>query len=475
MTEAKKEQTFDSWVLFRDAQGAETRAAVQRLNRHQVVFEHCTLDSVLRVSEALDNFQMFYNGAPIYGGRAVVRTLINSGPTTLCEAKLEDGWSDLQALAGTNSAGLLQRYKDFFAGHKKLHHLSPEYTAAVAGLQNYLTDVRLWLDHLALGLTSNNGRTRGDLELETARQIQEPIARTIFELFDRFEEVGRNVPEELVPAYYAYAQRQVRPLLMDAPFVFRTFRKPLGYAGDYKMVAMMFGEPCEGPSIFARVLNSYSLSLPPIVAHRNRIDYLADNLEREVLRVARARRRPRIYNLGCGPAREVQKLAAASSAMNEADFTLVDFNEETLTHARQDLERVRTSHVPRMDLRFVRKSVQQVLKESTRIETSGDLAYYDAVYCAGLFDYLSTNVCKHLVEVFWRMVAPGGLLMVTNVDHHPSKAQMECFLDWNLIYRDSSLMRSLVPAQVAPEDVVLKRDPTGVNIFLELRKPAHGE
>ena len=235
------------------------------------------------------------------------------------------------------------------------------------------------------------------------------------------------------------------------------------------------GEPCDGPSIFARVLNCYSLSLPPIVAHRNRIDYLAQNLEQEVLRVARSHRRARIYNLGCGPAREIQKLAAESAIMNEADFTLVDFNAETLTHAQQELERARVNHAPRMGLAYVRKSVQQVLKESTRIETSGEVGHYDVVYCAGLFDYLSANVCRHLVEVFWRMVAPGGLLMVTNVDHHPSKGQMECFLDWNLIYRDSASMRMLVPEGVPAEDVVLRRDVTGVNIFLELRKPEHAE
>jgi extracellular factor (EF) 3-hydroxypalmitic acid methyl ester biosynthesis protein len=72
------------------------------------------------------------------------------------------------------------------------------------------------------------------------------------------------------------------------------------------------------------------------------------------------------------------------------------------------------------------------------------------------------------------MVAPGGLLIVTNVDRHSSRAQMECFLEWNLVYRDSQGMRRLAPGSVPSEDVVLKRDETGVNIFLELRKPEHG-
>ncbi len=474
MAEPNKEPTFESVVIFRDAQGVEIRAAAQRFNRHNVVFEHCTLDSLLRVSETLRDFQIVYAGGPVYQGRAVVRTLINSGPTTVCEARLEDGWTQPAPRNGNQPVSLLERYREFFSTHKKLHQLTPEFTAAVAGLQNYLVDVRSWLDHLSLGLVVNNGTPRVDMEKTMARQVREPVARTIFDLFDRFEDVCRGVPADQIPAYYAYAQRQVRPLLMDAPFVFRTFRKPLGYAGDYKMVAMMFGEPFEGDSLFARVLNSYSLSLPPIVAHRNRIDYLADNLEQEVLRVRRGGRRARIYNLGCGPAREIQKLAASSAVMNEADFTLVDFNQETLTHAEQELDRCRREGSPRMGLHFVRKSVQQVLKESARLELTGETGGYDVVYCAGLFDYLSANVCRHLVEVFWRMAAPGGLVMVTNVDHHPSRSQMECFLDWNLIYRDSAAMWALVPPHAGREAARLKADPTGVNLFLELRKPDHG-
>ena len=117
---------------------------------------------------------------------------------------------------------------------------------------------------------------------------------------------------------------------------------------------------------------------------------------------------------------------------------------------------------------------QQLLKESARNRAAGKVAEHDLVYCAGLFDYLSDNVCKLLVEILWGMVAPGGLLIVTNVDRHPTRAQMECFLEWNLVYRNSQDMRRLAPASVPFEDVVLKRDETGVNIFLELRKPEHG-
>ncbi len=42
--------------------------------------------------------------------------------------------------------------------------------------------------------------------------------------------------------------------------------------------------------------------------------------------------RLRVLNLGCGPAREVRDFIAEYELSNQAEFTLLDFNEETLSH-----------------------------------------------------------------------------------------------------------------------------------------------
>jgi len=63
------------------------------------------------------------------------------------------------------------------------------------------------------------------------------------------------------------------------------------------------------------------------------------------------------------------------------------------------------------------------------------------------------------------------LLLVSNVDTHSSRTEMEYFLEWHLIYRDTKGMLTLVPPQIQPGDVSVLREPSGVNIFLEIRKP----
>jgi extracellular factor (EF) 3-hydroxypalmitic acid methyl ester biosynthesis protein len=99
---------------------------------------------------------------------------------------------------------------------------------------------------------------------------------------------------------------------------------------------------------------------------------------------------------------------------------------------------------------------------------------YDFVYCAGLFDYLSDRICRRLLEVFYDLLAPGGLLVATNVDSsNPSRVWMEYVVDWHLVYRDQEQFLKLAPDRAPPGSAQVKADDTGVNIFLEVRKPDH--
>ncbi len=120
----------------------------------------------------------------------------------------------------------------------------------------------------------------------------------------------------------------------------------------------------------------------------------------------------------------------------------------------------------------MQKSVSQILKDSGRADKVFQPGSYDLVYCAGLFDYLSDRVCKKMMEIFYDLVAPGGLLIATNVDAaNPIRGLMEYVLAWNLIYRDSKQLSALRPAAAAEKDYKVVSDPTSVNIFIEVRKP----
>src|SRR5262249_50546863 len=158
-----------------------------------------------------------------------------------------------------------------------------------------------WMEQVELGVRSSSGN-RLETERDVIKELQQPIVPTVNSIFERFERIAGSVPQDLQPVHRSYIKRQIHPLVLCSPFAYRTFQKPLGYAGDYEMVNMILRDPQEGSSLFAKMLNIWFLKQAPAEAHRNRILYLSQRLVDETRRVARLGRPAQIFNLGCGPA-----------------------------------------------------------------------------------------------------------------------------------------------------------------------------
>jgi extracellular factor (EF) 3-hydroxypalmitic acid methyl ester biosynthesis protein len=467
-------QLKDSLVAGQTSQGAEIHATLVRLTRYAAVFEIYNPALVLRTSEVISNFKIVVRDRTIYSGRAVVRSLIQAGLTVICEVTLnESGWMDVEFASEMVGDGRLQNeFNQFVQEWQKLYKILPEYKVVIADMQSFLSDLRFWLDQVELGIRSAPAGDRTKLEQDVIHQLRESVVPMISELFGRFEAVSNGVEEELRPAHMLFGKRQMHPLLLSSPFVYRTFAKPLGYAGDYEVVNMMFRDECEGGSLFAKMVNSYALQLPPIIAHRNRITFLCEKLVEESWRVSRKGRPLRVFNLGCGPAHEIQQFLAKGTLCNQVNFVLADFNDETVAHTNSKLNELKRRHGHRTDIQVIKRTAHQLIKQSERSVQSSQAEQFDMIYCAGLFDYLSDKVCRKLMDVFHDMLAPEGLLLATNVDVHPSRNEMEYFLEWHLIHRSTDQMASLAPGRANRETVKLTRDPTNVNIFMEVRKNA---
>jgi extracellular factor (EF) 3-hydroxypalmitic acid methyl ester biosynthesis protein len=464
----------DTLVAGQTSQGVDIRASMVRLTRYAAVFEIYSPGLVLRTSEVISDFKIIVRDRSVYSGRAVVRSLVNAGQTIVCEVTLnENGWTDIAFAAEMIGNGRLQaEFNDFIHEWQKLYKILPEYKVVIADMQSFLSELRLWLDQVELGIRSAPAGDRGKIEQDVVHQLRESVVPIICSLFERFENVSSNVDDELRPGHVLFGRRQLHPLLLSSPFVYRTFAKPLGYAGDYEMVNMMFRDTCEGSSLFAKMVNAYALQLPPIIAHQNRITYLCDKLVSESLRLARQNRPLRVFNLGCGPAHEIQRFLSKGSVSDRVEFVLADFNDETAAHTNAKMNDLKKQFGSQAKIQVVKRTAHQLIKQSERSVQSPQAEQYDLVYCAGLFDYLSDRVCRKLMDVFYGMLAPDGLLLSTNVDVHPSRNEMEYFLEWVLIHRNSSQMMSLAPDRADRERINLMRDPTGVNIFLEVRKTA---
>jgi extracellular factor (EF) 3-hydroxypalmitic acid methyl ester biosynthesis protein len=457
-------------VAFQTAEGVELRAGLSHLTRHAVTFEADDLAATLRTSEVLNKFKITTDNRIIYFGRAVVSNVVNTGESLMAEAKLDNLGSDTAFFLPPPEAdsNLPEAYDKFFQAWQKNYRISNEFKVLVADVQSYLTGVRHWLEELEFGLPAQGDRH------EQERAILDAVAPKIIATFngqhERFEEIIYALPPESRGAHQDFVRQHWHKLFLGSPFAHRTYYKPIGYAGDYEMMNMIHRNQPEGRSLYEKLIHLLLVSQWPAQSVRNRIAHLGENIVNETARVARAGRNARILNVGCGPAWEIQDFLKKTQLSNQADFTLIDFNKETLLHASEKLVELKRQFSRHTKIQAQQTSAYELLKR-TQQKGDGLPKNYDLIYCAGLFDYLSPQTCRALLDLWYDWLAPGGLMVIANMnDTKPFRNFIEFILDWQLIYRDSREILSLVPERCLNATRVIA-EPTSVNLFLHIRKP----
>jgi hypothetical protein len=215
-------------------------------------------------------------------------------------------------------------------------------------------------------------------------------------------------------------------LLLESPFTRRAYEKPRGYAGDAVLMDMIYGlAKDEGDlSPLGGMLYGYEFDSPCFQSVRTRRAVLA----REIDSVATGRPHARVLAVASGHLREIEWSRAARSGA--VTFIALDQDAASLECIDRDYSRYPVS---------------------TRAATIGDLLRravrlcdVDLAYAAGLYDYLDDDVARALTSSLFRMLAPGGRLLIANFTPATHDAAfMETFMDWRLVYRTAAQVRAL--------------------------------
>ena len=437
------------------------------------IFEVYNPFSILQLSEVLSDFKIVVGDRTLYAGRAVVRSLVNTGIMLVCEVTLVDAWTDVDVLSLLENSDLLRDEVKRFVHEWKTHNdVLPEFKVLTGDFHGFLSDLSIWLKQIEVFLSRTTPHDAEARSLDLAARLYESVAPTASEFLYRIEDVGKRVPFERVGLHKAYIRRDIHPLTLCCPFVHRTFTKPLGYAGDYEMINMILDRPYEGRTLFAKTVSKLLVETAPARAHRNRIEILRKLLVRESDRHKQSQETLNVLNIGCGPAKEVRDFIATSKNSDLCQITLMDFSKEALDFAQLSTLKQKAASGSEINLTFIEKSIDDLLRESITIELTETprKQRYSFVYCAGLFDYFTDSICKRLISLFYDYLLPGGLLCVTNIHtSNPQRHLMEYLLEWNVFHRSENEFKSL--AAVEGEKAVFA-DSTGVNIFLNIRKRA---
>ncbi|MFM6939981.1 MAG: hypothetical protein ACKOUD_05125, partial [Rhodoluna sp.] len=173
--------------------------------------------------------------------------------------------------------------------------------------------------------------------------------------------------------------------LLDDPFNRRCFEKPRGYAGDAKMIDLIYHrEPPEGTSGIGQDLFSVTIDFQTAEAVRLRRELA----EKELLSAHKAGKR--ILSLACGHFREGGQL----TGKNLENITLVD--QDPLS-----LEVVRKEHGEKVNI--VEANVIRFLRQASKCGEK-----WDYIYTLGLTDYFDEQVMRLFHQLLAKVLAPQG-------------------------------------------------------------------
>ena len=450
------------------------QGTILRLNDHEVICRVHSPDVVFHAGLELTDSHIVLGNRTAYCGQADVNHVLDTGVGTILEIGLGQGWfssvDDSESMLSKRGRYL----PDIQGTRRALRQIDYAFKIVVADILTLLQDLQERLELLEMELRHLVLDERATYELEIMSLIETEMLPELDEVFREFESVALWVPSDDVDLHLAYVQKHLHPFLVCSPFIHRVHEKPLGYPGDYRMLNQLLDDPYVGGSLFAKTLNAWIIGTSAGDAYRYRIDLLTETLTDELRE--RGGNPVEILNVGCGAARELQNLVNQGARhLKRARFSLMDFNAPTLEHCEEQLSELCERLNCELDARYLHLNVQQLLAEGRRRDGELELSLgsLDVIYCAGLFDYLSEDLCVRLISLFYDLLAPGGRIVLSNFSaSNPIRHFMSYLLEWHLTYRSREELHGLVPTKIRSEAWITDdSSPDGVENYLHIRKP----
>lgn len=244
---------------------------------------------------------------------------------------------------------------------------------------------------------------------------------------------------------------QLPPSFINESLMGHIYRKPYGYAGDFAIIDAIHRDH-RSPDPRWTNWDAFLQRQGCAEAVRNRAALLPEWIDEVAAR--KPGKTMRILSLGSGPGRDI---ADALAARPESDlhFDGVDWEPAAIRHATG----VCSDFSDRV--RFIKA-------DALRFRPEGE---YDLVYSAGLFDYFSDRAFRKCLAHFWKTVAPGGMLVVGNFRRNRRVEVCMGFAKWQLLCRDAGELENLAgAASKSPDDVEIRSEPSGNNLFLMIQK-----
>jgi extracellular factor (EF) 3-hydroxypalmitic acid methyl ester biosynthesis protein len=417
----------------------------------------------------LESFQLLVGDQPIWTGVAVVV----HGSAERIGARFTSGVLDLHHLRlGATIDGRLASHAE------QCQRLPAEWRAAVGDLRLLIEDVRLEMDELERAET-NDPLRRADEEAKLFERMRASWGSSFYASASALHEMSTSFDRRTAALARCYATAMLMPIMMACPLHRRAYEKPLGYAGDYRMMELCFAREPGGEGLFGRFLHTVgqNYTLARAVVARELVT-------REAIRLAAAAEGDgpvRILALAAGAAIELRRFLDETGPLRRPiELFLLDQDRGAHETAHRHLTRAlleRHQGMLPVTVHCLHFSVRQLIRPQTSEEqrvVHETLADLDLVYSAGLYDYLPERVAAALTQLLHSRIRGGGRLLLGNLVETPDSTWiMDYVWGWPLIYRtDETMLRLAEGLTPSGSRVGITRDATGRCLFLDVVKPS---
>jgi extracellular factor (EF) 3-hydroxypalmitic acid methyl ester biosynthesis protein len=426
-----------------------------------------TGELVLPPGAMLESFELLLGDRVIWSGDAVVVR----GQDERIGGRFTSGVLDIEQLR--LGATIDERIATL--EEQKLE-LPSEWRAAVSDFRQLLEEAQREVNQPNFAEVEDPLR-RSEDESRLFADLRARWAPFFFRAIAELHELSASLDRRAANLGRSYASSALMPLLMPCPFFRRAYEKPLGYAGDYRMMELCFEQTPTGDGLYGRVLQTIvqQSSLGLTVVAREAVMRQA---VRSVLSAA-GEGPVRILALAAGPAIELRRVLEQTEMLERpVEIFLLDQDPCAHEAAHRSISRIlfeRHRGMLPVSIQCLHFSVRQLLKPMNAEEQQvrEGLKGLDLVYSAGLYDYLPDLVATRLTSFLYSRLRAGGRLLIGNLVETPESTWLlEYVLGWSLLYRTEEVMlRFAQRVSPQPSHCDITYDATRRCIFLDLVQP----
>lgn len=235
-------------------------------------------------------------------------------------------------------------------------------------------------------------------------------------------------------------KHSINNILLQDPLTYRAFTRPRGYAGDAVLMDMIYypnETDLSSTSLLGKKIYRYNANTPLSRTLYKRMKLISSYIDN----FAKEKPKANILSVASGHCRE---LTYSNAMKNKAvgRYVALDHDEATLGLLKNEYGD--------QGLETVLFSVSDIVRGKL------NLGQFDLIYSAGLYDYLGNRFAQRLTEQLYKMLSPGGKLMLINIaPDYAEIGYLESYMNWPMIGRGKQELLEIASELSSNEHAIL--------------------